>query len=65
MSTRLAAAGLALAMAGGLRAQAESPQPMLGEPAPAFRLPDVRSGESLSLEDLGGRFVVLHFGASW
>jgi len=39
-------------------------QPMLGEPAPSFRLPDL-SGELLGLEDLRGRFIVLHFGASW
>jgi hypothetical protein len=39
-------------------------RPMLGEPAPSFRLPDL-SGELLGLEDLRGRFIVLHFGTSW
>jgi len=38
--------------------------PMIGEPAPAFDLEEV-SGDTLSLEELRGRFVILHFGASW
>ena len=38
--------------------------PMLGEAAPAFRLRDL-AGRSLSLGDLRGKLVVLHFGASW
>jgi peroxiredoxin len=38
---------------------------MLGEPAPAFQLDEVRSGETHSLEDFRGRYIVLHFGASW
>jgi peroxiredoxin len=38
---------------------------MLGEPAPSFSLEEVRSGESVSLEDFRGSFIVLHFGASW
>jgi len=38
---------------------------MIGQPAPPFRLADVRSGEPVSLHDLRGRIVVLHFGASW
>ena len=38
--------------------------PMIGEAAPAFDLDKV-SGGSLSLESLKGRYVVLHFGASW
>ncbi len=41
-----------------------SDQPMLGQPAPSFRLSDL-SGKPLALEDLRGRFIVLHFGASW
>jgi hypothetical protein len=40
------------------------PQPMLGQPAPAFELRDVRGG-TVSLASLRGRFLVLHFGASW
>jgi len=38
---------------------------MLGQPAPSFRLAEVRSGQTHSLEDFRGKFVVLHFGASW
>lgn len=32
---------------------------------PPFRLTDVLSGKTVALEDLRGRTVVLHFGASW
>jgi cytochrome oxidase Cu insertion factor (SCO1/SenC/PrrC family) len=39
-------------------------QPMLRHPAPSFRLKDL-SGKALALEDLRGRFIVLHFTASW
>lgn len=39
-------------------------QPMLGQPAPPFRLKDL-DGKTLSLADLRGKLVVLHFGASW
>jgi len=48
-------------------ASAEDPapvQPLLGEEAPGFDLRDVR-GSRVSLRDLRGRFVVLHFGTSW
>ena len=38
--------------------------PMLGEPAPAFDLPTT-DGSTLSLADLSGKIVVLHFGAGW
>ena len=41
-----------------------SSHPMIGEAAPAFDLEEV-SGGDLSLEALKGRYVVLHFGASW
>jgi truncated hemoglobin YjbI len=48
-----------------LAAPAEgAPPPLLGQPAPPFRLRGV-DGAPLSLGDLRGRFVVLHFGASW
>jgi hypothetical protein len=64
--TRLqVAAALLVGLASALLAQPAPPQPMLGEAAPSFRLPDVRTGEMLTLEDLRGRFIVLHFGASW
>jgi cytochrome oxidase Cu insertion factor (SCO1/SenC/PrrC family) len=41
-----------------------SSHPMIGEAAPAFDLAEV-GGEILSLESLKGKYVVLHFGASW
>ena len=39
-------------------------QPMLRHRAPSFRLKDL-SGKAVSLEDLRGRFLVVHFTASW
>lgn len=41
-----------------------STHPMIGEVAPAFDLEEVAGGR-LSLESLEGRYVVVHFGASW
>jgi cytochrome oxidase Cu insertion factor (SCO1/SenC/PrrC family) len=55
----LALAGTALAADG----EAQS-QPFIGQPAPDFRLSDLE-GRTLSLSELKGRFIVLHFGASW
>lgn len=48
------------------RAQAaEEPlQPMVGNRAPAFDLATVQGGR-LSLDQLKGQIIVLHFGASW
>jgi len=37
---------------------------MIGEEAPAFVLEEV-GGDTLSLDSLKGRYVILHFGASW
>jgi hypothetical protein len=54
------AAGRLLAQGGSEAA----PQPMIGAAAPAFELRTV-AGDTLSLADLKGKFVVLHFGASW
>ncbi len=59
---RTALAGVWLAAAG--TAAEGPPQPLLGKPAPLFELRDVH-GETVSLASLRGRFVVLHFGASW
>jgi hypothetical protein len=56
---------LALALSAAPVGAADPAGSMLGRPAPAFRLTDVRSGQSVSLEDMRGRTVVLHFGASW
>lgn len=39
-------------------------QPWIGEPAPAFSLSRL-DGSKLSLADLKGKLVVLHFGAGW
>ena len=39
-------------------------QPMLRHPAPTFRLKDL-TGKVVSLEGLRGRFLVVHFTASW
>jgi cytochrome c biogenesis protein CcmG/thiol:disulfide interchange protein DsbE len=41
-----------------------APPPLLDQPAPAFRLRGI-DGSTLSLENLRGKFIVLHFGASW
>lgn len=41
-----------------------SDHPWIGEAAPGFTL-DTVAGEKLSLEDLRGKYVVVHFGASW
>ena len=53
-----------LALLLGVMAIAAADQPMIGQPAPGF---DLRAldGEALSLTDLRGKFVVLHFGAGW
>jgi hypothetical protein len=59
----LALAAGALVLAGLRGVGAETPS-LLGQPAPSFRLEDV-GGRTLSLDDLRGRFVVVHFGASW
>jgi cytochrome c biogenesis protein CcmG/thiol:disulfide interchange protein DsbE len=53
--------GLALSLSTGTFA---AEQPMLGKPAPEFRLKDL-DGRALSLADLRGKLVVLHCGASW
>ncbi len=56
------AAAVAGAAAGG--PLAEMKQPMLGEPAPAFRLQSLE-GRGVALQDFKGKFVVLHFGTGW
>jgi cytochrome oxidase Cu insertion factor (SCO1/SenC/PrrC family) len=52
---------------GTVNAQEKSeaaPQPMIGMDAPDFELQSI-GGDTLSLADLRGKFVVIHFGASW
>lgn len=39
-------------------------QPMIGEKAPGFALKDLQ-GKLVTLEQQRGKFVVLHFAASW
>jgi cytochrome oxidase Cu insertion factor (SCO1/SenC/PrrC family) len=57
-----AAAAVAAALLG---APADgAPPPLLEQPAPPFELRGV-DGSTLSLADLRGKLVVLHFGASW
>jgi cytochrome oxidase Cu insertion factor (SCO1/SenC/PrrC family) len=60
--------GIAIALAsvfvmGSVPVQAGD-QPMLGQPAPGFSLESL-SGDTVSLEGLRGKVVVLHFGAGW
>lgn len=64
MAHRLFMATLTVGFASALLAQPPT-QPKLDEAAPSFRLPDARTGKTLALEELRGRFIVLHFGASW
>jgi cytochrome oxidase Cu insertion factor (SCO1/SenC/PrrC family) len=55
----------AVAFTAGVAFGADPAAAMIGQTAPLFRLTDVLSGKTVSLEDLRGRTVVLHFGASW
>jgi len=41
-----------------------SAHPMIGDQAPLFELVST-SGDTLGLEGWKGKFLVLHFGASW
>lgn len=43
---------------------AQSDQPMIGENAPSFRLPAL-DGKTYSLEQFRGKYVVIHFAATW
>jgi hypothetical protein len=42
----------------------DSQQPMIGNSAPAFALSSL-DGRTVSLEQQRGKFLVLHFAASW
>ncbi len=61
---RAAAAG-ALAFLLGLGLPATAAALRVGDPAPAFDLPELASGRRLALGDLRGKVAVLHFWASW
>lgn len=45
-------------------AKAQETQPMLGQIAPSFALKDI-DGKTHSLEQLRGKYVVIHFPATW
>jgi hypothetical protein len=60
----LAIAAAALAAPPSGRSSGSEAPSLLGRAAPSFRLNDLE-GRTVSLEALRGRFVVLHFGASW
>lgn len=39
--------------------------PLIGQPAPGWRLPNLEGGGELSLDELRGQIVVVNFWASW
>jgi cytochrome oxidase Cu insertion factor (SCO1/SenC/PrrC family) len=43
---------------------ADTKQPMIGKPAPAFVLQNL-DGKTVELSDFKGKYVVLHFGTGW
>ena len=43
---------------------ANGQQPLIGDPAPAFQLPDLK-GKTFSLTEMSGKLVVIHFATSW
>ncbi|HEU4366138.1 MAG TPA: hypothetical protein VFT13_11820 [Candidatus Krumholzibacteria bacterium] len=59
----IAAAGTLAPARAGDTTGVES-HPWIGTAAPAFQLKSVGGGE-VGLEGLEGKFVVIHFGASW
>jgi len=59
-----ATAALLLPAGVGIARGANASQPMIDTDAPAFELATV-AGDTVGLADLKGRYVVLHFGASW
>ena len=50
--------------AGAEEASVVASHPMIGETAPGFNLSTIE-GDSLSLGGLKGKYIVIHFGASW
>ncbi len=56
---------LAVALVGSFATAQDPAAVMLGEPAPSLQLEEVRTGETHSIEEFRGSFIVLHFGASW
>ena len=43
---------------------AQDEQPMIGQPAPLFALKGI-DGKTYSLEQLKGKYIVIHFAATW
>ena len=43
---------------------AQSDQPLIGQAAPSFNLPAI-DGKTYSLEQFKGKYVVIHFAATW
>lgn len=60
----LVAVCIAAAVAGFVVSQRWQTQPAEGEQAPAFSLLDL-NGQSISLENLGGKLVLINFWATW
>lgn len=52
-------------LAGSMARAADPAAVMLGQSAPSFELEEVRTGKTHALADLRGKWIVLHFGASW
>lgn len=47
-----------------MSSEGEGRQPRIGETAPLFQLTSL-DGDTLALSNLRGKFVVIHFAASW
>jgi hypothetical protein len=57
---------LSFSLLGIISGQAEEGeiQPKIGEPAPLFKLQTLNN-ETVSLSDFHGKFVIIHFAATW
>ncbi len=47
-----------------LSMKAQEQQPLIGQAAPAFALKDI-NGKTYSLENLRGKFLIIHFATTW
>ncbi len=67
MNARYKAFGLAMAVsvALGAGASAQSPQFEVGQPFPDIVLPSLEDGRPTSIADYRGKKVILHIFASW
>lgn len=65
MKNFVAALSFQILMAGSLISSVkEGQQPKIGEAAPLFELESLQ-GDTITLANLQGKFVVIHFAASW